>query len=116
VSGTWKTALRFHHGSEMASVPIYLPADRAIPVAGVPAPARFERGFVADHKVLQRERKEGVAGWLWAVAGAVVLASTTVLLVLLGWALARLSRGAAPPLPRTAPPPRPARAAAGVAG
>jgi hypothetical protein len=42
-------------------VPIYMPVDRAIPVAGVPASAHFDRAFVADHKILQRERKQNVA-------------------------------------------------------
>jgi hypothetical protein len=98
----------------MASVPIFLPEDKAIPVAGVPALSHFDRAFIADHKILQRERKQGVAGWLWGVAGAVVLACCTVLLVLLGWALARLSRGGAAASRPAPPAARPARTPAGV--
>jgi hypothetical protein len=91
VHGTWKTAIRLHRGRDLATVPIYLPADPGIPAAEVPAPPRFERALVADHEVLQRERKPGVAGWLWAAAGAVVLGCAVVLLALMGWSLARLA-------------------------
>ncbi|MCW3063685.1 MAG: hypothetical protein JWN32_857, partial [Solirubrobacterales bacterium] len=108
--GSWKVGLRFHRGDRMASIPIYMPVDRAIPVAGVPASARFDRPFVADHKILQRERKQNVAGWVWGVAGAVVLACCTALLLLLGWAIARLARGG--PTARTRPERLPIRARA----
>lgn len=97
VHGTWKTAIRLHRGTDLVSVPVYLPGDPAIPAAAVPAPPRFERPLVSDHEVLQRERKAGVAGWLWAAAGAVVLGCTAVLLALLGWALARLAGASASP-------------------
>ena len=36
VSGSWKTMIRLHRGSELASIPVYMPADAAIPVAVCP--------------------------------------------------------------------------------
>jgi hypothetical protein len=93
----------------MASVPIYLPVDRAIPVPGVPALPHFDRAFVADHHILQRERKQGVATWLWSSAGSVVGICVALLLLVLGWALARLARGGAAPARRREPPSAPAR-------
>jgi hypothetical protein len=91
--------------------------DRAIPVAGVPALHQSDRAFEADHRILQRERKQGVAGWLWGTAGSVVLVCCAILLLLLGSALARLSRGELAPRRTTPSPPRAARkpATAGVA-
>jgi hypothetical protein len=90
VYGRWKTMIRLHRGGTMASVPVYLPADAAIPVLGVPASAEFQRGFAPDRSLLQRERKRGVPGWLWSTAGSVVLGLYLGLLILLGWGLARL--------------------------
>jgi hypothetical protein len=46
---------------------------------------------VADRVLLQRERKQGVPGWLWPTASSVVLSLYLGLLVLLGWGLARLA-------------------------
>lgn len=91
VWGTWKTMIRLHRGETLATVPIYLPADRAIPVAGVAASERFVRSLQPDRAVLQRERKRGVPSWLWTTAGAVVLTLFVALLALLGWGLARLA-------------------------
>jgi hypothetical protein len=86
----------------MASVPVYLPADPAIPVAGIPALARVTRALVSDVSLMQRERKTGVPGWLWAVATTTVLAIIALLLVLIGWGLDRVAGRtlAADPPPR----------------
>lgn len=59
VYGKWKTLLRLATVSSLQAVPIYLPADPAIPAKAVPAPAHFTRGFVADKKILQREAVGG---------------------------------------------------------
>lgn len=115
--GSWKAGVRLHRGDVMSTIPLYLPADPAIPAAEVQAPPSFERALVADHEVLQRERKDDVAPWLWSAGGAVVLACTLALLLLLGWALARIARTGAredAPAERSAPAP-PRRAPAGVA-
>jgi hypothetical protein len=113
VSGTWKTSIRLHRGSVMASIPVYFPADPAIPARAIPARPAFHRAFVADRRLLQRERKRDVPGWLWGTAGAVVLGISLLLLVLLGWGLVRLAvagAGTAPGpagIPATATAPRP---------
>jgi hypothetical protein len=72
--GDWKASVRLQHGRELLALPVYAPADPAIPARAVAAPPRFERAFVADQKWLQREQKRDVPGWLWATAAAVVLA------------------------------------------
>jgi hypothetical protein len=92
VHGSWKALLRLHQGRSVAAVPIYLPEDPAIPAAGIPAADRFERGFIADKEILQRERKDDVSTGLFSAAAGVVAAIALCLIVLLGWALARLSR------------------------
>ena len=37
IGGDWKTMIRLHKGYALTALPIYLPADPAIPVGGVPA-------------------------------------------------------------------------------
>lgn len=90
VGEDWKTMLRISRGDTLSSMPIYLPNDPAIPAEGVPASASFERPFVADHEVLQREQKDA-AGWLTAFAYLVVAFIALSLLVLVAWALHRLA-------------------------
>jgi hypothetical protein len=93
---------------------VYLPKDSAIPAPEVPARASFERAFVADHEVLQRETKGG-APWLTAMAYSVVIGIALALLALLAWGLHRVSRAGEGPLPDrgrpTAAPARPAASA-----
>ena len=95
VSGSWKTAIRLHRGQDLASVPVYMPRDEAIPAEGVPAPARFERALEGDREMLQRERKDDTPAWLWAAACLFVLAIALTLIGLIGWGLSRLSRASA---------------------
>lgn len=90
--GTWKSLIRLHKGSVMESVPVYLPADTAIPVAGVAALPRVTRSFVRDVRLLQRERKPDVPGWLFRTASLLVALATLGLLGLMGWALVRQAR------------------------
>ena len=98
VGGDWKTIVRVSRGNTLSAMPIYLPVDPAIPAEGVPATAGFERPFVADHKILQREQKDA-AGWLTAFAYLVVAAISFGLLVLIAWALHRLAVVAEAPAP-----------------
>ena len=91
VTGEWKTMIRLHTGNTLSALPIYLPADPAIPVEGIPAEAQFERPFGPEQQLLQRERKADVAGWLWAVAYGVVLAIALGFLALLAWGVHRVS-------------------------
>jgi len=116
VHGNWKALVRMHRGDTLSGIPIFLPEDRGIPAAEVPAPASFTRTFVADHRILQREQKTA-AGWLWAVAYAVVGLITLTLLTLMAWALRRLSAAAegAPPA-ASAPSRRTAAAAREIVG
>jgi hypothetical protein len=93
--GNWKTMVRLHRGNSLTALPIYLPRDAAIPVGEVPAPPHFERSFGDEHKLLQREQKGG-SPLLVAVAYSCVAAIALGLLVLLAWALHRLSFGPRP--------------------
>jgi hypothetical protein len=101
VDGTWKTTLRLHKGRELAGLPIFLPADLAIPVSGVPVQPQMTRGFVLDHKNLQREQKPDVPGWLTLAAYLGVGGISFALILVVGWGLGRLERrGGGPPRAR----------------
>ena len=90
VAGDWKTLVRVSRGNTLSAMPIYLPEDPAIPAEGVPASASFERPFVADHEILQREQQDA-AGWLTAFAYVTVALIALGLLALIAWALHRLA-------------------------
>lgn len=90
VHGTWKAEFRLHAGRALMGVPVYLPNDPAIPAKEVPARASFERPFVRDKDILQREAKEGVAG-LSLLGYGIVLAITLSIVALNAWALVRLA-------------------------
>lgn len=62
ISGSWKSLIRIQQGRVRGDVPVYLPADPAIPVAGIAAEARIARAFVSDTTLMQRERKHGIPG------------------------------------------------------
>jgi hypothetical protein len=97
VHGGWKALLRLHRGDALVAVPIYLPRDRAIPAAEVPAKASFTRPFVRDLRLLQRERKAGVPGAITLLAYLSVAAIAGSLIALIAWALLRLEGTAARP-------------------
>ncbi len=98
VDGTWKTTLRLHKGRELAGLPIFLPADPAIPVSEVPVQPQMTRAFVLDHKNLQREQKPNVPGWLTLAAYLGVGLISFALILVVGWGLGRLeARGGGPP-------------------
>jgi hypothetical protein len=73
-----------------------MPADDAIPVKGIPAPARFTRPFVRDKELLQREQKAGVPGFLTLLAYLAVLAIWSTMIAVVSWALWRFARSAEP--------------------
>ena len=91
--GDWKSAIRIQNGHTLLGMPIYAPADPAIPKPGVAAPAQFTRPLENDRKLLQRERKDDVPGWLWLGAQLSVLAVALVFLSLLSIGIARYARG-----------------------
>ena len=49
--GTWKSLSRLQNGGIAGDVPVYLPADPAIPVTGIPALRSFTRAFIIDQRL-----------------------------------------------------------------
>ena len=95
VYGGWKSTFRIQQGNSLISMPIFMPKDQAIPAPEVPAKASFTRAFLKDKKVLQREQKKGVPGFLTLVAYLTVLAIALAMIAMIAWALLRLDRGEA---------------------
>ncbi len=95
ITGDWKTMIRLHRGNALTALPIYLPADPAIPVEGIPARGRLERPFGPERELLQRERRTDAPGWLWGVAYSVILAIALAFLASLAWGVHRVSSAAA---------------------
>jgi hypothetical protein len=93
VDGTWKTLVRLHEGNSLTLLPVYLPADPAIPAEGVPATDGITREFVAEKEFLQREAKAD-PGPLSLVAYLTVVAITLGFLSLVAWGLHRLATAA----------------------
>ena len=104
VDGTWKTTLRLHDGRQLAGLPIFLPADPAIPVAQIPVQSHMTRSFELDHQLLQREQKKGVPAFLTLAAYLGVGGISFVLIFVVGWGLARLERLGGKPPRRSAEP------------
>ena len=92
VDGTWKTLVRVHDGRMLAAAPLYMPEDSALGEPEVPAVAGKPRTVGDEKLILQRELKDDVPGWLWLVAGMVVLACSLILVAALGWGTSRYSR------------------------
>jgi hypothetical protein len=97
VYGSWKATLRMQQGDALISMPIFLPEDQAIPAKEVPAEGTFTRAFLKDKKVLQREQKQSVPGFLTLAAYLTVLAIALALIALIAWSLLRVDRGEARP-------------------
>jgi hypothetical protein len=95
VHPSWKALIRLHRGDSLLGLPIFLPEDRAIPAPELPAEERFTRSFELDREILQRERRDGVSGWLTVAGYLTVLAIALLLLALLAWLLLRFERGGA---------------------
>ncbi len=104
VTGEWKTLVRLHRGRELAGIPVYLPADPAIPAPAVPAQPSFNRPLVDETTILQRELKDDVPGWLWGAASLIVLLISISFVLALGWGTSRLARGASQPSGKREPP------------
>ncbi|MEK6278401.1 MAG: hypothetical protein AABM29_10365 [Actinomycetota bacterium] len=92
VYGEWKATLRMQTGRSVLAVPVFMPEDKAIPAPEVPAPARFDREFVSDKEILQREAKQGVSPVLTTGAPLIVLAITLSLILILSLGLGRIGR------------------------
>ena len=103
VYGKWKAMIRLHKGRSLAALPIYAPEDLAIPVAGIAAPASFERAFVSDHHLLQREAKTRNPYITWGAYGTVFF-FTILLMIMLAWGLHRFGTTAGRERDETADP------------
>jgi hypothetical protein len=104
VDGTWKTTLRLHKGRQLAGLPIFMPADPAIPVSQVPVEPHMTRAFQLDHQLLQREQKKGVPSFLTLAAYLGVGGISFSLIFVVGFGLARLERlGGRPRRPSAEP-------------
>jgi len=90
VYGDWKALVRLHRGRSIDGVPIYMPDDPAIPAKEIPARPSFERPFVKDKQILQREAK-ATGGGLPFLAYGVVLAIALSIIAFNAWALIRLA-------------------------
>nr|WP_232080374.1 hypothetical protein [Mycobacterium branderi] len=91
VWGSWKTLLRVQDGYTMTAVPIYAPADDAIPAPEIPALASSTRPFVLEVSILQRERDPNVPAWLFTAGGIVVLIFTLMVISALTWGAGRIN-------------------------
>jgi hypothetical protein len=91
VWGTWKTLLRVQDGRTMTAVPIWAPADDAIPAPEIPAMASSTRPFVLEVTILQRERDPNVPAWLFTAGGIVVLVFTLMVITALTWGAGRIN-------------------------
>jgi hypothetical protein len=99
VWGEWKTLLRVQDGRTMTAVPIWEPADAAIPAPEVPALASSTRPFVLEVTILQRERDQSAPAWLFTAGGIVVLFLTLMVIAGLTWGAGRLNNNIAEPEP-----------------
>lgn len=99
VWGDWKTLLRVQDGRTMTAVPIWEPADDAIPAPEVPALASSTRPFVLEVTILQRERDQNAPAWLFTAGGIVVLFLTLMVISALTWGAGRLGYAERAPEP-----------------
>jgi hypothetical protein len=91
VWGSWKTLLRVQNGRTLAAVPIWAPADDAIPVPEIPVLNNGTRPFAFEVSILQRERDPNVPAWLFTAGGIVVLFFTLSVITALTWGAGRIS-------------------------
>ncbi len=91
----------------MTAVPIYEPADDAIPAPEVPALASSTRPFVLEVTILQRERDQSAPAWLFTAGGIVVLFLTLMVISALTWGAGRLNNADEAPEPVEAKQPMP---------
>ncbi|KLO41416.1 hypothetical protein ABW17_14355 [Mycobacterium nebraskense] len=97
VWGSWKSLLRVQDGYTMTAVPIYEPADDAIPAAEVPALASSTRPFVQEVTILQRERDQNALAWLFTSGSIVVLILTLMVIAGLTWGAGRINNAESVP-------------------
>jgi hypothetical protein len=93
IHGEWKALLRLHDGRMLSAVPIYLPADAAIPADEITADDGMTRQAIPEIRILQRELTTS-GGGLWLLANLVVLVCTLVLVAAISWGVARYAERA----------------------
>lgn len=97
IEAPWKTLLRLHRGSDMMTIPIYLPADEEIEgpqgeaVPAVDKTAEFEK----ESLYLLREQTGGSAFFAWGIP-AIVLGAAAAALASFLWVARGVFRGARP--------------------
>ena len=91
VWGSWKTLLRVQDGYTLTALPIYEPADEAIPAPEVPALASSTRPFVLENTILQRERDPNAPMWLFTGGSILVLIFTLMVIAALTWGAGRIN-------------------------
>jgi hypothetical protein len=106
----WKVTLRLQTGRAVLGLPLYLPADNAIPVKEVQATNGQTIAFTRDKELLQREQKKDVPGILTTIGYISVFLIWAAMIAVVGWGLARLARSFEGGPPRrsssqSAPPP-----------
>ena len=97
VWGDWKTLLRVHDDRTLAAVPIWAPADDAIPVPEIPVLTNGTRPFAFEVSILQRERDPNVPAWLFTAGGIVVLFFTLSVITALTWGAGRINNSESAP-------------------
>ncbi|WP_460846799.1 hypothetical protein [Nocardioides ultimimeridianus] len=97
--GNWKTMVRLHRApSAMVALPLHFPADpsiKSVRAGLVQVADGTSAPFIYEPSLLQRERRDGVPGWLWGVMYGTVLGAWVVLLALYGWCYVNAGRGEA---------------------
>jgi hypothetical protein len=87
----WKSTLRLQRGRAVLGLPIYMPADKAIPVKKIQTKSGETIAFKRDKQLLQREQKKGVPGFLTAAAYVGVFLIWAAMVAIVAWGLARLA-------------------------
>jgi hypothetical protein len=106
LTGDWKSVIRLQTGTTLEDVPVFMPADPAIPVPAVPAKHQVTRQLEPSKQILQRETKQGIPGFLWTLAASLVMAFWLAMIVLIGIGAGRAGRYFSPD-PNAVPQPRP---------
>jgi hypothetical protein len=109
LDGSWKTLVRLQDGRTLVGLPLWAPADAAIPAPEIRVAEGRPQPFVGELEFLQRERKDAAA-WLWTTANVVIGLIFLTFFCLLAWGTARVARSAREHDERPAPPAAPAAA------
>jgi hypothetical protein len=89
VAQGWKTIVRLHRGSDLMTVPVYLPADPEIDEPEIPAVDRTQ-AFEKETKYLLRETHAGAA-WFAYVIYALLLGAIALWIAVFCLTVARLA-------------------------